>query len=278
VKSISSRDNAVYKELRQLATSSQARRKSGRTLLDGVHLCHSYLDLRGLPPLCVVSEGALVLPEVAAIVARCEQGQAQGHASDHVATQCIALPDALYGALSQVEHGVGILFVINTPERAVTAPLARSAVLLDQLQDPGNVGSILRSAAAAGITEVYCGAGTAFCWSPKVLRAAMGAHFVLDIYENVDLAALIGAATVPVLATSGYAAERLYDMDLRAPLVWVLGHEGQGVAPALLALATHRVAIPHQGQVESLNVAACAAVCFFEQSRQIQLLPGKKLM
>ena len=268
MKAVSSRDNAVYKELKQLATSAQARRKAGRTLLDGVHLCDSYLQLRGAPPLCVVADGSLANPEVAAIVARCEAARAT----------CIALPDALYGALSQVENGVGLLFVIDTPVRAVTAPLAVSAVLLDQLQDPGNVGSILRSAAAAGITQVYCATGTTFCWSPKVLRAAMGAHFVLDIYENVDLGALLAGAAIPVLATSGYAEQRLYDMDLSAPLAWLLGHEGQGVSPDLLAAASHRVVIPHRGKVESLNVAACAAVCFFEQLRQIMLLHGKKVM
>lgn len=258
MKLITSRENALYKELKHLAGSSQARRKAGRTLLDGVHLCQSYLQLRGAPPQCIVSEGALANGEVADVVAQCEAAQAH----------CIAMPDALYGALSQVEHGVGILFVIDTPELPVTERLAASAVLLDNLQDPGNVGSILRSAAAAGIRQVYCSAGTAFCWSPKVLRAAMGAHFVIAIHENVDLAALIANAGIAVLATSGYAEQALYDVDLRGPVAWLLGHEGQGVADDLLALATQRVAIPHLGQVESLNVAACAAVCFFEHVRQ----------
>jgi TrmH family RNA methyltransferase len=260
MKIISSRDNALYKELKQLAGSSQARRKAGRTLLDGVHLCQSYLQLRGAPPLCVAAEGALRNAEVADIVARCEAARAP----------CVALPDALYGALSQVDNGVGIVFVIDTPALPVPASLDQSAVLLDNLQDPGNVGSILRSAAAAGIGQVYCSAGTAACWSPKVLRAAMGAHFVLSIVENVDLAPLIAASSVAVLATSGYAEQRLYDVDLRRPVAWLFGHEGQGVADDLLALATHRVVIPHLGQVESLNVAACAAVCFFEQLRQNQ--------
>lgn len=260
MKMITSRDNALYKEWKQLAGSTQARRKSGRTLLDGVHLCQSYLEMRGAPPQCVVSETALRNPEVAAIVAQCEAAQAS----------CVTLPDALYEALSQVEHGVGILFVIATPEQALPASLSQSAVLLDNVQDPGNVGSILRSAAAAGIRQVYCSGGTAFCWSPKVLRAAMGAHFVLDIFEGVDLAGLIAASGVAVLATSGYAEQQLYEVDLRRPVAWLLGHEGQGVADALLVLATHRVAIPHLGRVESLNVAACAAVCFFEQVRQNQ--------
>jgi TrmH family RNA methyltransferase len=115
---------------------------------------------------------------------------------------------------------------------------------------------------------VYCSPGTASIWSPKVLRAAMGAHFVLEIFENVDLADLIRKAEVPVLATSGYASERIYDVDLSGPVAWLLGHEGQGVSDTLLNLATHRVVIPHAGAVESLNVAACAAVCFFEQLRQ----------
>jgi TrmH family RNA methyltransferase len=261
MKTITSRDNAQYKELKHLAGSSQARRKAGRTLLDGVHLCQTYLQLRGLPLQCIVSETALHNPEVADIVGQLEARHA------HVT----GLPDALYNAVSQVEHGVGVMFLIDTPERVVTAPLSVSAVLLDNVQDPGNVGSILRSAAAAGIGQVYCSSGTAFCWSPKVLRAAMGAHFVLEIFENVDLAELTRRAKVPVLATSGYAAERLYDMDLHRPVAWVLGHEGQGVSDELLNLASRRVAVPHAGQVESLNVAACAAVCFFELVRHNQI-------
>jgi TrmH family RNA methyltransferase len=260
MKTITSRDNPFYKELKHLATSSQARRKAGRSLLDGVHLCQVYLELRGIPLHCLVSESALANPEVADIVQRCESAHA------HVT----AMPDALYAALSQVEHGVGLMFLADTPRPALPAALSESAVLLDGVQDPGNVGSILRSAAAAGIGQVYCSEGTAFCWSPKVLRAAMGAHFVLEIFENVDLTALVRASKIAVLATSGYAEQRLYDVDLRQPVAWLLGHEGQGVADDLLALATHRVVIPHAGQVESLNVAACAAVCFFEQLRQKQ--------
>jgi TrmH family RNA methyltransferase len=260
MKTITSRDNPTYKELKQLAGSSQARRRAGRTLLDGVHLCQAWLDLRGLPLQALVSESSLANPEVAALVQRCEDARA------HVT----ALPDSLYEPLSQVEHGVGLMFIVETPVPATAAGLTMDSVLLDGVQDPGNVGSILRSAAAAGIKQVYCSAGTAFCWSPKVLRAAMGAHFVLEIFEQADLSALIQAAQVPVLATSGYAAERLYDIDLKGPVAWLFGHEGQGVADDLLALATHRVVIPHAGQVESLNVAACAAVCFFEHLRQNQ--------
>jgi TrmH family RNA methyltransferase len=258
MKTITSRDNPTYKELKQLAGSSQARRRAGRTLLDGVHLCQAWLDLRGMPVQALVAESSLQDPEVAALVQRCDDAR----------TPVIALPDALYAPISQVENGVGLVFIVDTPVRATPSALTVDSVLLDGVQDPGNVGSILRSAAAAGVKQVYCSAGTAFCWSPKVLRAAMGAHFVLEIYEQADLAALVKDAPIPVLATSGYAAGQLYDLDLRGPVAWLFGHEGQGVADDLLALASHRVVVPHAGQVESLNVAACAAVCFFEHLRQ----------
>ncbi|MYN04010.1 RNA methyltransferase [Pseudoduganella sp. DS3] len=258
MKHITSRDNAQYKEIAKLATNSQARRKAGRSLLDGVHLCETWLELRGHPLQAIVAEGALQHAEVGPLVRRLE--------AEHAHILC--LPDQLYHGISQVEHGVGLMFLIDTPEKPVPAALSVNAVLLDNVQDPGNVGSILRSAAAAGVKEVYCAPGTAFCWSPKVLRAAMGAHFVLDIYENVDLAALQAGAGIATLATSGYAAEQLYQLDLKRPVAWIFGHEGQGVSDALLSGASHRVLVPHLGKVESLNVAACAAVCFFEQVRQ----------
>jgi TrmH family RNA methyltransferase len=258
MKAISSRDNPLYKELKQLATNSQARRKAGRSLLDGVHLCQVYLDQVGRPPFCVISEGSLAHGEVRAILEKCEAGR----------VQCISLPESLYQALSQVEHGVGIMFVVDTPRTAASGALTKSAVLLDGLQDPGNLGSILRSAAAAGIEQVYCSKGTVFSWSPKVLRAGMGAHFVLDIIENAHLAELVRSSRIPVLATSSHAAHRIYDVDLTRPVAWLFGHEGQGVSSDLLKMATHTVSIPHLGRVESLNVAASAAVCFFEQVRQ----------
>lgn len=260
MKAISSRDNPLYKELKQLATSGTARRKAGRTLLDGVHLAQSYLQTAGQPQLCIASESGRAHPEVAAILAQCDAAR----------THCIVLPDALYAGLSQVEHGVGLMLLVDVPQQTVPQALTQSAVLLDNLQDPGNLGSILRSAAAAGIRQIFCSAGTASAWSPKVLRAGMGAHFLLDIFENADLPACARNAVVPVLATSSYAQTSLFQADLRRPVAWLFGHEGQGVAQDLLDCATTQIVIPHLGAMESLNVAAAAAVCFFEQVRQRQ--------
>jgi len=258
MKSITSSANPLYKELKHLATNAHARRKAGRTLLDGIHLTEAYLQHGGKPVLCVASETALTHAEAAVVIRQCQAD----------AVQCIVLPDGQYHALSQVEHGVGLMFVIETPKTATPSVLTQSAVLLDNLQDPGNLGSILRSAAAAGIKQIYCSEGSASAWSPKVLRAGMGAHFILDIFEGVDLAELMATTQVPVLATSSYATQSIYQADLSGPLAWLFGHEGQGVAEDLLRLASQQVVIPHRGQMESLNAAAAAAVCIFEQLRQ----------
>jgi TrmH family RNA methyltransferase len=276
LRSIQSRDNPQYKQLKQWASSAQARRKSGMTLLDGIHLCQAWLTHRGVPALCVVAESALSDPEVAAILAQCES-KAKDNAGSNAgsnagAAECILLSDTLFSPLGQVEHGVGILFVVKVPDPASgghAAPsLQSAALLLDSVQDPGNLGTILRTAAAAGVQQIFCGPGTAAVWSPKVLRAGMGAHFVLEITEDVDLAQLIQQATVPVYATQPDAPNTIYTTDLRVPSAWLFGHEGQGVSEKLLALANERLSIPQSTQVESLNVAASVAVCLFEQRRQ----------
>ena len=258
IKLIQSRDNPLYKQIRQLATSAQARKKAGQTLLDGVHLCQAWLDHREAPSICVVSDTAVSHHEVLAIINTCLERQ----------VNCIQLPDALFAALSQVENGVEILFVVDVPIPPHVESLSECALLLDQLQDPGNVGSILRSAAAAGIKKIFCSPSTVAAWSPKVLRAGMGAHFVVDIYEHSDLSALIQAASIPVIATSSHATQTIYGYDLGKKFAWLFGHEGQGVSAELLALASVQLAIPQDPAIESLNVAASAAVCLFEQLRQ----------
>jgi TrmH family RNA methyltransferase len=150
--------------------------------------------------------------------------------------------------------------MIDTPRPRPADRLAGQAVLLDNLQDPGNLGSILRSAAAAGVATVYCSPGTAFAWSPKVLRAGMGAHFSLQLVEGADPAALEVLA-VPVVATSSHTGELLHRARLPWPCAWALGHEGQGLSAELAARATLTVRIVQPGGEESLNVATAAAIC-----------------
>lgn len=261
MKHISSRDNAQFKELKQLATSAAARKKAGLSLLDGVHLCQAFLQQGGHAVQVIFSESSLTLAEVARLLSDCEAKN----------LPCLSLPDALYSALSQVENGVGVLMVVATPRLAVTEVLKRNAVLLDGLQDPGNMGSILRSAAAAGISQIYCSQGCVAAWSPKVLRAGMGAHFLLEIFEGVALADLIAQSQIAVIATSSHTETSLYQCDLNRPVAWLFGHEGQGVSAELMVMAKETVIIPQRPEIESLNVAASAAICFFEQYRQISL-------
>lgn len=258
MKIITSRDNSQYKELKSLATSSQARKKAQMSILDGVHLCQAYWQRHGAPSFCVVSESSQAHHEVMAILAQCEKSD----------VTCIGLPDAMYQALSQVDNGIGLFFVVQTPLAAIPDKIIRSAVLLDNLQDPGNLGSILRSAAAAGIDTIFCSAGTASAWSPKVLRAGMGAHFHLNIVENADLIQVLARTQIAILATSSHTSQTIYQTELNREVIWLFGHEGQGVSPQLMALATEIVTIPQRPTIESLNVAASAAICFFEQVRQ----------
>ncbi|MDR0933582.1 MAG: RNA methyltransferase [Burkholderiaceae bacterium] len=260
MKIITSRNNELFREIRQIAGSARVRRKASRTILDGIHLCQSCLRYGENPLFCVVNKSAQNNPEIAAILAECiKRG-----------VTCIGLPETLYHIVSQVEEGAGLFFVIVPPAYPAPFRITQTTALLDRIQDPGNLGSILRSTSAAGIREVFCSEGTASAWSPRVLRAGMGAHFLIRVHENVDLEALITASEVSVAATVPTAEQSIYDADLRKPIAWLFGHEGQGISSTLQSKASLALKLPHVGEQDSLNVAACAAVCFFEQLRQIK--------
>jgi TrmH family RNA methyltransferase len=150
----------------------------------------------------------------------------------------------------------------------VTVAHAQFALLLEDIQDPGNLGSILRSSAAAGCDAVFLSRGCADAWSPKVLRAGMGGHFVLSIKESADLLEVATQFTGKILAASLRADKSLYESNLRGKLAFVIGNEGAGLSQALLDAAQQHFIIPMPGKVESLNAAAAAAVCLFEAVRQ----------
>ncbi len=256
MKSITSRDNPLYKHIKALAGSTAQQRSSGHALLEGLHLASAYLDTAGQPETCVVTEGALAHVEARDIVARIEE------------KRVVVLPDALFGQLSTVVRGVGMMMLVDKIAAALPVCVTDSCVILDGVQDAGNVGSILRSAAAAGIGRVFCAPGTAYAWSSKVLRSGMGAHFLLDIFEDVEPADLIARLDAPVKITDSHGATAIYDCDLSGALAWVFGNEGAGVSQVWRDAVTHRVTIPQLGSMESLNVAVAAAICLFEQCRQ----------
>ncbi len=246
---ISSRDNPLFKELRVLAHDNAAYKKQGRIWVEGEHLCQAALS-RGLQPaLGVFSESFRPL----------------GHALFmHAAIKNIVLSDRLFKELSALESPVGLGFVLDLAQPAAVEPRANT-VVLDRLQDAGNVGSILRSAAAFGFHQVLALKGSALLWSPKVLRAGMGAHFGLRLLEGLELAQL-DALKVPLLATSSHLGGLIHSQIFPSPCAWVLGHEGQGVNPELLSRAALTVRIAQPGGEESLNVAAAAAICLHASS------------
>jgi TrmH family RNA methyltransferase len=241
---ISSRDNPLLKELRKLAQDSTAYRKAGRFWVEGDHLCRAALARGWRPTLAVFSESFWSsAPEQLA----------------QAAIKTIVVPNALFAGISGLESPAGMGYVFDLPQAAgVQAGVA--TVILDRVQDAGNVGSILRSASAFGFRQVVALKGTAALWSPKVLRAGMGAHFALQLVEGAELADL-DALGLPLLVTSSHQGELIQHQRLPWPCAWVLGHEGQGVGEVLQARATHFVRIGQPGGEESLNVAAAAAIC-----------------
>lgn len=241
---VRSRDNPLLKDLRKLAQDAGAYRKLGRVWLEGDHLCRAARE-RGLRP------GIAVFSETFWARGRFEWGT--------VSDRLVVVADDLLAGISGLESPAPMGFVLDLPARPALQPDA-ATVVLDRLQDAGNVGSILRSAGAFGFSQVVALKGTAALWSPKVLRAGMGAHFGLRLIEVASPDEL-QALSVPLLVTSSHGGEFLHRTTLPWPCAWVLGHEGQGVSPALEARAALRIRIAQPGGEESLNVAAAAAIC-----------------
>ena len=254
MKLIQSRDNPFFRELVKLSGSARQRNKSDQTLLDGAHLLAAYLKSGNRPRHILLNAAALHDGEISGLLERM---------AEVLVTQ---LDDKLFAELSELKTPTGILALIDLPQPAVGQ--SRFALLLEDIQDPGNLGSMLRSAAAAGCDAVFLSIGCADAWSPKVLRAAMGGHFSLRIYERQDLPAVAKVFSGTLLATSLESSRNLYDCDLRGNIAFLVGNEGAGLSAGLLNLATQRITIPMHGRVESLNVAAATAICLFEAVRQ----------
>jgi TrmH family RNA methyltransferase len=241
----------------RLFASARDRRKAGRCVLEGEHLVAVYSERHGAPESIVVTDDALARPGVRTLAER--------HAD-----RTVVVGAKLLAELTALPADVGLLAVVPTLRPASDAP-GGFCLLLDDVQDPGNVGSMLRSAAAAGVAQAVLSKHCAFAWSPKVLRAGQGAHFCLDIHEDVDLpawAAAFRAGGGEVVATVATGGTSLYAARLAGRVALAIGNEGAGLAPALAAQATQRVSIPMPGGMESLNAAAAAAVCLFECVRQ----------
>jgi RNA methyltransferase, TrmH family len=265
---ITSKDNPLFKEIRLLqATGSKgqkARITSGQALLEGIHLVQTWVGDPALKVL-VTSEIGLQNTEIVEAV--------YSHLEICPNTKVFQLDSVLWDLLSDLVNAPHIAGLLDLPKTCLVpsqsiGTLAGDVVILDRIQDAGNVGSILRTAAAAGFTQVIALSGCAHLWSTKVLRAGMGAHRLLDLYEGWSNQQVLSAVTAPLLAATGDAEQDLFALKkvLLHPIAWVLGSEGQGVSEDLMAQAKG-VSIPIDPRVESLNVSTAAAVCLFETIR-----------
>ncbi len=258
MKTITSTDNPRFRALLKLAQSARERRTAGLSLLDGIHLVRAYVEHIGVPTEIVVSRSGAEHVEVMQLLA------SLGIEAP------LLLTDALFRELSSVTTPTGILAVVPTPRLAAPERLTGASVWLEDIQDPGNLGSILRSAAAAAIPTVCLSAHSVHAWSPRVLRAAMGAHFAVRIIEGADLQQLARGYGGRIIATTVGRGTPIFDARLVGEVALLLGNEGAGLSAAITALAHETVQIPMPGKTESLNVGAAAAVCLFERVRQMR--------
>ena len=253
-KHITSRDNPVFKYQKKLAENTRERRAEGKTLLDGVHLIESYSAVFGDPELIIIPEGKSSL-EASQLMQQLE----------HVSL--MMLPTLMFAELTPVTNSTGILAVIKTPQIA-PPEVVKFALILEDIQDPGNLGSMLRTSIGAGVEAVYLSKGCTDAWSPKALRGGQGAQFYVPIIEGVDIINAMQNFAGNTYATT-MIGESLYAQNLTQPTAFVIGNEGAGLSSKAMQAASHQISIPMHSHLESLNAAAAAAVCLFERARQV---------
>lgn len=258
---ITSCDNPFFKQLVKLEKSARQRKTSSQTLLDGIHLIQSYYAALGAPMCLIMSESASKSTEINNFLRKIAPQQK---------VKNMIFADALFHQISPVKSPTGIIALIAIPKNKTrTNQHETCCIMLEAIQDPGNLGSIFRTAAAAGVNDVYLSSDCTDVWSPKTLRAAMGAHFLLRIHEHADLIAIAQKFHGKIVTTSLQAQKSLYQTQLTGPVTFIFGNEGAGLSDEVSKIASDRVTIPMLGKTESLNVAAAAAVCLFERVRQI---------
>lgn len=258
MKAISSPSNPAFRAWLRLAAQPREARAQRRALAEGLHLGQSALEASVAVEAVLLRQGARGA-DVERLAAAATAAGAAGY----------ELTSALYERISPVTHGVGLMLVVTVPDHALPARAQHDLLYLDGVQDPGNVGTLLRTAAAAGIRDVLAGPATAALWAPKTLRAGQGAHFRLRLHEQVGAGSLPAVLDGSWIGTDARGGEPLWSAALPAgPVGWIFGGEGAGLSAAARTVCQRLVSIPVEAAVESLNVAAAAAVCLFERRRQ----------
>jgi TrmH family RNA methyltransferase len=241
---LGSRDNPKVKRWRKLAADARYRRTEKRALIEGPHLLAAALE-RGIKPIAVlVTEEAAAKAEIAALLG----------------PKPVLLAKGVFGTIVDADTPQGIAAEIEIPSGRREGP----AVFLEGVQDPANVGAIIRSAAAFGIGRVILDRACADPWSPKALRAGMGGHFALGIAETADLGSEIEAFKGTVACTVPRGGVGLSAAPFDRSMAWIFGGEGRGLSDEIIRRADLRVTISMAAGTESLNVAAAAAICLYQ--------------
>jgi len=244
---IRSRDNPRVKRWTKLATDASFRKREGRVLIEGPHVVAEALQAQLEPLALIVSESGLKKKEVQKLLG---------------AREPVVLGDRIFGIVADAETPPGIAAEIAIPRRLDAS--SKPAVFLEGVQDPANIGAILRSAAAFGVGEVLLDRACADPWSPKVLRAAMGAHFKLALHQVADLAQALEDFQGTSVCTVPSGGTPLKALHLPGRVGWIFGSEGRGVSSAVAAKAGLTVTVSMAAGSESINVAAAAAICLHE--------------
>lgn len=256
LKTISSRDNPLVKRFAALSRSAPARKRDGMCLLEGEHLAQSYVQRIGKLELLAIRDA----------------GKAAGLSSSQQALvvnsrEAVRVAPALFDSLSTLVSPSGILAIASVPTGPALATTG-FVLALDEVQDPGNVGTLIRTAAAAGVQQVWLSPGCAFAWSVKTLRAAQGAHFHMLVLEGVDLPAALDAFNGSCWATlphdiGAVKTVSLFDAKFGNNNALVLSNEGHGLSPAIMPALSGGLRVPMASGVESLNVATAGAVVLY---------------
>ncbi|HEU4925559.1 MAG TPA: RNA methyltransferase [Vicinamibacterales bacterium] len=257
METITSRQNPIVRRFRAAADGARE-----SVLLDGAHLIEEALAASAPIELVAIEEGAKA--DVAALGRRVETAGAR----------VIRVPSTVLAAMSPVRQPSGIVAIARRQDKSLAQALAASpqmVLILDEVQDPGNVGAVVRAAEACGATGVITGQGTADPMGWKALRGSMGSIFRLPVAVRQNLADAVRAARalgIEIIAAVPRDGVLLPELDLRRPVAVLLGGEGGGLRDSVVELATTRLTIPMRRPVESLNVATAAALIAYEAQRQ----------
>lgn len=258
---IDSKHNSTYKYLKKIATKKSFRKEHNKTILVGPHVIKSFLDGKKEIEYFIKDENS-------------ESHEINETIKLNPNKDIVILKHSLFLELSDLKSSNGLIALIKIPLEIKSEIKKGLNLFIDGIQDPGNLGSILRTAEAAGVNSIYLSEKSADLWSPKTLRGSQGAHVNLGCHENYDLVALCDEVKLPIYSLN-LSGESLYNVEIPKDFVLVLGNEGRGIDKNIIIKSTKCISIPMNGLVESLNVGAAASIFIYEYFKKFQLNPER---